>query len=242
MQTVKCYPLTDNLHWRYRIHEEITCDRTNTLLLRNGYYNHYQDLSKGRNYYDKLKDAYKVDPTCIHYLTYLIWEAQLHRDWESLKKYCLEDMYQILNNKEDQHYKDWAYYIYACLVYIDSFEVDIAELKEILINLNNQDETFKAYYLFKAKLCEILDNKYDLVVNLIKALYAERTNNWVEANFNDTEAEICTKLSITYYYKFMDYEKAYLWSERALQYEDNELTRNNVEICKRVFKEVLYEK
>ena len=64
----------------------------------------------------------------------------------------------------------------------------------------------------------------------------------MEENFKETDAEICTKLNLIYYYNFLDYEKAYLWAEKALQLENNELTRTNVEICKKRFKESIYEK
>ena len=77
------------------------------------------------------------------------------------------------------------------------------------------------------------------VKNLIKAFFTPKTGCWIERNFKDTEDEICTKICLIYFYSLKDYEKAYLWAERALQINNTKLTRDNVAICKRIYKELL---
>jgi len=237
MYTVKGYLLTDDLHWKYKIHEEIDCEKLNKLVLQNGYYNHYQDLSKDRNYYKRLQEAHEADPTCIHYLTYLIWEASLHNDLDNLKKYCEEDMYQILYNKDDQYYLNSQYYIYACLVYIDKFNVEDEFFRQVLKILDMHEEDYREYYLFKAKLAERIKEKEIELKNLIKASLTNRAHSWIEGNFKMTESELLTKIVLIYYYNIKDYEKAYLYADKAYHIDNSELHRNNLNICEKMWKE-----
>lgn len=240
MWATKAYLLTDDLRWRYKIHEEIVHKEGDKLSLKNTYYNHYQDTeNKVRDYYGKLVEAHKEDLTCIHYLTYLIWEASLHEDLKALKEYCEEDLEQILNNKEDQHYHDWKHYIYVCSMYMNYGWANENHLKSWLNELDKQEENFRAYYTFKANLYNSLNDAANEVKNLKKALFTPITDSWVEANFNQNDNELYTRLVLKNYYDIKNYELAYLYAKQAYNESNNSLNENNLKVCEEKFKEIL---
>jgi hypothetical protein len=159
MISIKGHKLCNDIKWYYDIHEKTAYNdfrQTNNLLIQGCGYNHYQDTTKNRNYYGKLQRALEKNPNCVHYLTYAIWEADIHNDYDNLKQYCERNMQVILTDEEDEHYKDWSYYIYTCLVYISNYDVSDNFVKEVLSILDQQDGFFRGYYLFKAQLCKKL--------------------------------------------------------------------------------------
>jgi hypothetical protein len=104
-------------------------------------------------------------------------------------------MQVILTDEEDEHYKDWSYYIYTCLVYISNYDVSDNFVKEVLSILDQQDGFFRGYYLFKAQLCKKLGLTEERRKNLYDALNTPRTNSWIEANFTETDEEINKELN-----------------------------------------------
>ena len=159
-----------------------------------------------------------------------------------LKKYCEENMTAILTNKKDQYYKNWQYYIYTCIVYLKNFEINKETQLNILSILNSQDENYREYYLFKADICSQLQNKQQEATNLVKALLKPKTRTWLSGNFNVTEEDICTRLVLIYYYDLKDYEKAYLYADKAVNLNNAALYVNNLDLCKKELERILYGK
>ena len=242
MWSMKGHRIDKSMRWHYHIHEKIVknhFENTTFLNIENAYYNHYQDLSKDRSYYEKLKKTNEEEPNCIHYLTYLIWEAQLHNEPNKVEEYAFKTAIEINENINDEHYHDYQYLVYCLLnlddeKYKDFKSEHIKHIETAIINEEYPD--YKFVHMFKYQVDEKNKDYENAEAELLMILNAKETGTWIDGNFKLDDHNVYVLLMMNAYYNLKNYAKAYYYSK--ILYENyNEKT--NYDICREKYLEEL---
>ena len=110
-----------NCKWFYHIHESILTLDGNQLednvYLQGVSYFHNQDESKPRRYRQMLRNMLVLEPNNLHYLAMAFEEENVkNNDDPEYREWVRDQMiYNVMNNKNDIHYHDYAFLTYAAV-------------------------------------------------------------------------------------------------------------------------------
>ena len=241
----KCH--TSNFYWHRSIHEIIKRDdkkESEWITIKSDIkYYHYQDRTKIRDYYGKLKLAYEKDPHDIKTLMYLCWESALHNEFEQMFYYSNLCKYELENNEEDDHYMDIQYLIqvgiYQSIYYrkLKIYDLEVEILEDIFMDYIISEEyqplriipylLASAYWNNNEKDKSITEYKRALNTPLLRG-------TWIE-DMTITDDVIADKLATALYYNEEYYESIYYSIMATKLKPDNTHYKGNFEAIKNGF-------
>lgn len=110
--------ISDDPDWRWirSIHETTYLGRTPNVCPTIGLtYEHVQDLSKDRNYFECTKYAYEQEPNNSLNCVYYGWECYNRGEYDLFKRLNEEYLEVLTNNEEDIYYQNTEHIICGCL-------------------------------------------------------------------------------------------------------------------------------
>lgn len=231
-----------NFEWYRSIHETIrhTKKKHSEWIIRTEEdikYNHIQDTTKKRNYYEMLQESYKEDPHDIKTLIYLSWEAALHNDYENMWIYCNKCISEINTNENDEYYNDQQYMIQALIyksIYWKHMGMNVLEagvlknIIETIIEPKLFPDLRIVHYLFAEVLWK-MGYKKECCEEYEKVLSIYGTDEfWVEDKSLYKDDLVYSKLSTAYFY-LDEFKKSIYYAISAYKIdESNTLYKNNI--------------
>ncbi len=229
-----------NCKWFYHIHETIlTLDKKEldkNLYVQNAHYFHNQDPSKPRNYRKILNDMVKIEPNCIHYLVNAFEEERYAKDNPEYREWLRHQLvYNVMNNKDDVHYHDYAYLAFA--------ETDAPEVNDELINYfyeaendiwNGNYTDSRCFHMVFAKLLRMLPQN-ETVIKKIEAEYLcalgleSDLGWWLETD--STDEKILLELLMWLFYDKKDTIAAEFYAQRLYLLKPTQDNKDNLNAC-----------
>jgi tetratricopeptide (TPR) repeat protein len=212
------------------------------------FYVHEQDLTKNRDYYEKLLLDYEKNPDDIKTTIYLAWESYNHEKWEDYLEYSLKCIDLIKNNTEDEFYMNYEYLLQCyinCAQYHSMMEQHaVADMYlNYAMRIVNEGKfpPFRRLYYLKAKVQWELEQKEIAISYYKKCLTVkERPYCWIDEDEYYDDSRIYTEISNGYYY-FSQPQEALAYAEIAYSLDpENETLRNNVEIIRNTFTDYIF--
>ena len=220
-QKVIIYDDRKNYEWVGFVHEELMIDGRPEKLWRKYEdlkqvinYEHKQDKSKKRNYYEMLKTAVaKEQEKNPRTLIYAAWEAYLHNEKDNALVYNLK-CHDALFNKDQTYYGDEQIYkqtfINEAVIYIDKLREDI----------NSVD--------------------IDIIFNLKQKFVGNELNNELHFYFDAPESYRKTRLESSIHIQLMYYFVMKLYYCYDSQYDPLILKKYNInDIGKSLYEEII---
>lgn len=199
-------------------------------------YQHIQDKTKDRQYYQKLLYAYAQDPNDIKTVIYLGWECYNHGLYDDYLKYNKECINLIMNNDKDEFYHDYEYLLQCYLNCANYYSIHghyaVADMwlnKGMKIVDEGLFYPTRKLYFEKAKVLWELEQKEIATEYYKKCLdIKEAPQCWLEELELYKDEDIYTAISNSYFY-FSKPNEALEYAKIALELNPtNEFLQSNV--------------
>lgn len=230
-----------NYKWFYHIHESIlTLDGKpleENVYLQNVSYFHNQDESKPRKYRQMLRDMLALEPNNLHYLAMAFEEENIkNNDDPEYREWVRDQMIEnVMHNKNDVHYHDYAFLTYAAIGatrnivdlvnYFYEAERDIDE--DIYTDFRCFHLTFA--YLLKQML-DTPDCRKKIEEEYLRALMLKSDLGWW-VDVNCTDGQIWLEFLLWLFYNKKDSISATHYAQQLYLHQPNKFNGDNIDAC-----------
>lgn len=234
--TWKGHKLLPYLRWIYHIHEKIVDIRNNSnkdithYTLQKTYYTHKQDLTKKRNYRDRLHSLVNEFPHCIHYLVYSLGEEQqkVPQDIDFCNYLRLQILQEGTTNFTDEHYLDIEWLCYATINLPNQYDDYCIQILEDILKTKGDYNSKCLYYTMGLKyqrLSQIDKAEYAFLHSLMTVT----NGTWLDYGFSDEQ--LLKDMIMFYFYNKKDYISASFYADRCYELFHTGINLYNMEIC-----------
>ncbi len=234
-----------NYKWFFHIHETIlTLDKKeidDNLYLQGVSYFHNQDTSKPRNYRKILKQMVDAEPNCLHYLVNMLEEERKAKENPDYTEWVRQQIcYNVMNNKDDVHYHDYAYLVFAAMDAESNFPQLIKYFYEAEEDVKNGN--FKESRYFHVVFAELLEkipgNEKKIEEEYLFALMLKTDLGWWLESGSSIE-NILLRFLLWLFYSKQDGISAAFYAQQLYMFQSNERNIDNLIACEDINKKYL---